>query len=165
MVGTFSIRIGKLCYPTWVIQAGNGADHQTHGPQVRHLCCNFQPNACIHIEHPRIVCTLYLRGRYLYIFRIYHNTALIVNLDKEVPDAFDMSKNYKLWDSGFTNSINTYFDLCIERRTRYSNDNIQVDRIWGIIKNQGVTTTVLELEDKNDKIHKLKFKMSTTSLE
>ena len=61
----------------------------------------------------RISWTLDLQGRDQYLKSIYHDTVLTGTEKKELPTTFDMYIRYKLWDSGYKNSINPYFGLYI----------------------------------------------------
>lgn len=66
--------------------------------------------------------------------------------NQEVLTAFDTSTWFSQWDSGYTNSINAYFELYTEYKTLDPGDYTQVNGIGGIIKPQGIGIIVLSLE-------------------
>ena len=50
---------------------------------------------------------------------------------------------YTLWDSGYTNSINTYFGLYIDYRPLYPANTIESNEIMAPVNHKGILKTII----------------------
>ena len=78
--------------------------------------------------------------------------------NQEEPATFDTSTWYALGESGYTHSVNIYFEIYIQYKTPIEGDYTWVNGIRGIIKPKGIGSVVLNLEYNIGKIHSSKKK-------
>ena len=95
----------------------------------------------------RLSWDLSLQGRDQSLNIFIPSTDFIRMNNQEGPTTFNTPMWSTLWDSGFTHSINPYFELHTEHKPLYPGDGTSVNSIGRVIKHQMTGTIILDLED------------------
>ena len=168
MVVETSGRTGTLRHPPRVSWTGSGDDQICHDLWLHlwqaqalkppwHWCKIAHINRIIAGIPSRLDWNLELQGRDQYLLRPSLPTTLTETNNQEGPTAFDTSTRYMIWESGWTHSINYYFELYTQYRPLSKWDDTEANGIRGITNLKRIGTIILDLEYNKGKLQNLIF--------